>query len=433
MMLEATAARHEQASGLGPEQHARLLRSRVAIVGVGALGAPLAEHLARLGVGTVLVDPDTVCVENLANQSFDLGDIGKPKAAVCERVARAIDPHCDVRALLVRVEDVGLGTFLDVDLIITALDSVSARVFVSEIAAKVGVPMLDTAVDGSGRRLQGHVAAFDPTSGSACYLCQFDPASYEAATRDEMPSGCASWLDRSTAVTPPTLQGSAFGGLIASTGAIWTVRILTGRGAELFGRKLLLSMQEAAPAVRLATIGRRESCLIDHEPLATVGRHASEERDETIGDSVAATERAAAAEVVEAHFHHRSIARGLFCRGCGAVDAGYVHAAASAPLQDGVCRHCGEPTTAAELTRCLGRDDLDRLAAHSWREIGLPENDVVTLVCDGAERREHHVAIGRFANDSSTATATPATDGIGTPDSHVEQPQTRTQMSRRHS
>jgi molybdopterin/thiamine biosynthesis adenylyltransferase len=401
-MLEATTARHEQACGLGPEQHARLRHSCVAIVGVGALGGPLAEHLTRLGVGTVLVDPDTVCVENLANQSFDLADIGKPKAAVRERDAHAIDPHCDVQAIVARVEDVGLGSFLEVDLIVTALDSVSARGFVSEIAAKVGVPLLDIAVDGSDRRLQGHVAAFDPTSGSPCYLCQYDPASYEAATRDEMPRGCASWLDRSTAVTPPTLQGSAFGGLIASAGAIWSMRILTGRGDELFGRKLLLSMQDPAPAVRLATIGRREGCLIDHEPLAPVVHRAAEGRDETIGDSVAGVERAAGAKVLEARLHHRSIARGLFCRGCGAVDAGYLHVAASAPLEDGVCRRCGEPTTAAELTQSLDRVDLGRLAVRSWHEIGLPENDLVTLVCDDPERREHQVAIGHFAEATQT-------------------------------
>src|SRR6185369_13747564 len=58
-------------SGIGEEGQARLLRSRVLIVGCGALGSAQAESLARAGVGDLrIVDRDFVESSNLQRQTM---------------------------------------------------------------------------------------------------------------------------------------------------------------------------------------------------------------------------------------------------------------------------------------------------------------------------------------------------------------------------
>src|SRR5437773_11801937 len=58
-------------AGIGEEGQQRLLRSRVLIIGCGALGTAQAEALARAGVGKLrLVDRDFVEFSNLQRQTM---------------------------------------------------------------------------------------------------------------------------------------------------------------------------------------------------------------------------------------------------------------------------------------------------------------------------------------------------------------------------
>ena len=62
-------SRQERFYGVGKEGQERLAASRVAIVGLGALGSVAAEHLARAGVGFIrLIDRDFVEASNLQRQ-----------------------------------------------------------------------------------------------------------------------------------------------------------------------------------------------------------------------------------------------------------------------------------------------------------------------------------------------------------------------------
>jgi molybdopterin/thiamine biosynthesis adenylyltransferase len=71
--------------GIGEEGQARLLRSRVAIIGLGATGTVAANNLCRAGVGFIrLIDRDYVELTNLQRQTlYDEKDASNttPKAA----------------------------------------------------------------------------------------------------------------------------------------------------------------------------------------------------------------------------------------------------------------------------------------------------------------------------------------------------------------
>jgi len=74
----------------------KLARKRVAIVGVGGLGALSAEILARLGVGDlVLFDYDTVEEANLNRLVFRTDQVGERKVEAIRDHLRAANP--DVR------------------------------------------------------------------------------------------------------------------------------------------------------------------------------------------------------------------------------------------------------------------------------------------------------------------------------------------------
>src|SRR5206468_2674494 len=66
---------------MGVEGQARLLRSKVLIIGAGGLGSPTALYLAAAGVGTLgIVDGDRVDLTNLHRQILHATpDLGRPK------------------------------------------------------------------------------------------------------------------------------------------------------------------------------------------------------------------------------------------------------------------------------------------------------------------------------------------------------------------
>src|SRR5207342_3749707 len=77
---------------------ARFRDGRVAVVGLGGVGAWAAEALARSGVGHLtLVDADDLCVSNTNRQLPALaGNYGRNKAEAMAERCRAIHPEIDV-------------------------------------------------------------------------------------------------------------------------------------------------------------------------------------------------------------------------------------------------------------------------------------------------------------------------------------------------
>lgn len=72
---------------------AGLAGKRVGIVGLGALGSPIAALLARAGVGRfVLVDSDIVTVGNRVRHDLDLDALGERKVEAAARRIRRINP-----------------------------------------------------------------------------------------------------------------------------------------------------------------------------------------------------------------------------------------------------------------------------------------------------------------------------------------------------
>ncbi len=142
-------------------QQARLLRSRVAVVGQGGLGGIVTETLARLGVGgLILVDGDRFEESNLNRQLLATADtLGVAKTDAARRRVQEINPavtvHCHQEFLH---GDNGPRILKNAQVVVDCLDNLPARFEVAAAARSLNIPLVSAAVAGMG----GHVTVFYP-------------------------------------------------------------------------------------------------------------------------------------------------------------------------------------------------------------------------------------------------------------------------------
>lgn len=145
-----SAAPHARHSDfIAPDQQRMLARLTIGLIGCGGVGALVAENLARLGVGgLVLVDPDALADTNLNRWlAAAPSQIGQAKAKLLRRRLQKQTPWVDVRAvaadaLAPRV----LRHLLDCDVLIAAVDNDAARLWANRLALQYLLPLFDVGV-----------------------------------------------------------------------------------------------------------------------------------------------------------------------------------------------------------------------------------------------------------------------------------------------
>ncbi len=156
---------------IGDEDVERLKRSKVILFGVGGVGSFCAEALARAGVGTLtLVDPDSVAVSNLNRQLVALrSTVGKNKAEVMKERIYDINPEANVKALALFYlpENADTIDLSEYDIILDAIDTVSAKIELAVRANRLGIPMISAM--GTGNKL--HPEKLEITDISKTQMC----------------------------------------------------------------------------------------------------------------------------------------------------------------------------------------------------------------------------------------------------------------------
>lgn len=117
---------------LGIERFERLQKSRVTIVGLGAVGGYAMECLARAGISHFrLVDFDNIQPSNINRQILALTtNIGTAKVAAAEERILAINPDCGVEKFEIFAAEESMERILrpHPDLLIDAIDSLNPKV-----------------------------------------------------------------------------------------------------------------------------------------------------------------------------------------------------------------------------------------------------------------------------------------------------------------
>ena len=139
---------------IGEEGQRRLLESRVAIAGCGALGTFHAAALARAGIGKlIIIDRDYVELSNLQRQwLFDEADVEQalPKAIAAANHLRQINGGCEIEPAVVDLTPSNVEDFLgNVDLILDGTDNFETRYLINDYAVSRGIPWIYGAAVGS--------------------------------------------------------------------------------------------------------------------------------------------------------------------------------------------------------------------------------------------------------------------------------------------
>ena len=132
---------------IGVAGQEKLKRSKIIIIGVGALGTHTAELLARAGVGQItLVDADIVEASNIQRQAlFTEQDIGQKKAVVAGKAIRKINSLITINVITQLVDEKNINTIKELQkatLIIDGTDNFTARFLVNDFCKKKKIPWI---------------------------------------------------------------------------------------------------------------------------------------------------------------------------------------------------------------------------------------------------------------------------------------------------
>lgn len=236
-------SRHFVIPEVGEKGQAKLLDSKVLVLGTGALGSPVSLYLAAAGVGTIgLVDFDVVDLSNLQRQIIHTADrVGVPKTESAEKSINAINPGVKVVRHDVRLSSENVMDIIkDYDVVVNCGDNFPTRYLISDACVFTGKPL----VDGAIFRFEGNATVFYPAKGGPCYRCLYP----EPAPPDMAPS-CAE----------AGVLG-ALPGLIGSIEALEAIKLIIGAGHSLIGRMIYFDTLSDRDYVRVLKIRRDPNC-----------------------------------------------------------------------------------------------------------------------------------------------------------------------------
>ncbi len=261
-------ARQIAFAGLGEAGQERLLGSRAAIVGCGALGSFQAAALARAGVGRLtIVDRDYVELSNLQRQwLFEESDAaeGLPKAVAAARRLGRINSSVEARGMAADLTPSNIEELLGgAQVILDGADNFETRYLINDFALSRGIPWIYGAAVGS------YGLAMPVIPGrTACLRCVYP----------EAPAG----------VQPNCETAGVLNSITAAIAALQTadaLKILAGRGDAVRPRITMVDVWEGgvrqieqpAPAPDCPACGARDFAYLEgrrRAPVSLCGRNA---------------------------------------------------------------------------------------------------------------------------------------------------------------
>lgn len=148
------------------EDQEELKESKVAVVGLGATGSVIAEHLARHGVDLLLIDRDYLEPNDV--YSSNLYTPGQCEEALPKAVAaeRELEAFTEVESKVESLNPGNIGVLEEVDLVMDGTDNLETRFLLSEYSEREGVPWIYTAAIGE----EGYSMLFN----RKCFSCVFE-------------------------------------------------------------------------------------------------------------------------------------------------------------------------------------------------------------------------------------------------------------------
>ena len=264
-------SRHLLLPEVGEVGQAKLLKSKVLLLGAGGLGSPAALYLAAAGVGTLgIVDADTVDASNLQRQILHATSrVGMPKVESAAKALGDLNPDVKVVAHPERLVSSNVERIFEAyDVIVDGTDNFPTRYLVNDAGVFLGKPV----VHGSIFRFDGQVTTFVPEraakklgiAAGPCYRCLYP---------EPPPPHLA----------PSCQEAGVLGilcGIVGTLQATEAIKLLLGKGEPLVGR--LMTYDSLKMQFRGLRLRRSDDCpvcgshptitsYIDYEGFCAIG------------------------------------------------------------------------------------------------------------------------------------------------------------------
>ncbi len=222
--------RHIILPQVGLEGQEKLKCAKVACIGTGGLGSPIALYLSAAGVGTIgLVDFDVVDDSNLQRQiAHSTADIGRPKVESARDTLLGINPHLTVN---LHGEGIRRDNVREIvrqyDLVVDGTDNFPTRYLVNDACVLEKKPLIYASIF----QFEGQATVFNYKQGDQqgpCYRCLYP---------EPPPPG----------LVPSCAEGGVLGvlpGVIGVIQATEAVKMILDKGTTLSGRLMLYDAME---------------------------------------------------------------------------------------------------------------------------------------------------------------------------------------------
>ena len=239
-------SRQMRVPGIGKAGQERIMRSRVTLCGVGALGTVLANTLVRAGVGHVrIIDRDFVEPSNLQRQVlFDESDVTNnlPKSEAAAIKLRQINSTVNIESVVADIDRTNIEELCrDADIILDGTDNFEVRYLINDTSVKLNKPW----VYGGAVGTEGMTMTIIPGE-TPCLRCVFEqsPGPGEVGTCE------------TAGVLGPIVS------IVASYQATEALKILAGK-ADTINRELFMMniWENTTRRVKVAPLkGRKGKC-----------------------------------------------------------------------------------------------------------------------------------------------------------------------------
>ncbi len=160
---------------LGNEAMNKIANKQVAVFGIGGVGSYAVESLVRAGISNItIIDNDNICITNINRQIHaNMNNIGCLKTEAMKKRILEINPKATVITIneFVLRENISQILNQNLDFIIDAVDTVTAKLAIIEKAYELNIPIISSM--GTGNKIYPHMLKLgDIYETSVCPLAK---------------------------------------------------------------------------------------------------------------------------------------------------------------------------------------------------------------------------------------------------------------------
>lgn len=175
----------KEIGGIGQK---KILNSKVSLIGLGALGSPVAYYLVAAGIGNLrLIDYDSVERSNLHRQILHFTeDMNRKKTESAIEKLNRLNPDCKIEIVSELINSNNVKELLqDSDFVIEGSNNYPTKMLINDACCYLKIPFTIAGI----LRFHGQILTVVPEEKTACYRCVFDDITDETEEMSSYQAG----------------------------------------------------------------------------------------------------------------------------------------------------------------------------------------------------------------------------------------------------